>query len=137
VCEAATATSSQSRFSASQEEKLPGQNSRTALPAKAKKKNTNVMRAVARNNTWMTVSGMVQIVGQLRAQGRGHGSSGGACFAGPIAEEFNFTAGIAGFTRGLKDDLLTTAEVRADEAPGLKTAARNGNHQSFGGGSRQ
>src|ERR1700732_3573339 len=51
----------------------------------------------------------------------------------PIAEEFNLATGVGHFPCRVKVDLVFRSEVRADQAPGIKAATGDSNHDRFGG----
>src|SRR6478752_7442341 len=51
--------------------------------------------------------------------------------AGPVAQQFNFSAGIADFPRRMKVDAVVATEVWTDQAPSIKATAGDGDQNGF------
>src|ERR1051326_3430409 len=51
----------------------------------------------------------------------------------PVAQQLDFAARVAHLARRMKDDAVLATKVRANESPGFKAAAGDGDHDRLGG----
>src|SRR5689334_3567931 len=62
---------------------------------------------------------------------KSRGSSRRPRLACPVAQQFYFAAGVDDFPRRMEVDAVVAPEIRADQAPGIKTAARDGDQNGL------